>query len=161
MCIIVCQDNGIFFLAYTAYFGFQIYVFLLDTDFTSIVKSKVSNDSSGHVILLGAIAASFLIVGGMFAFFSLKNKSIEKDIQEAQDFIDSPDTKKKLDRVTMLEGKKEQTDAYYTSPVFEGSSVARNQVTALMTKCLGLTENVDAEIDAAFQDAIDECEYAN
>lgn len=67
------------------------------------------------------------------------------------------------DNIAMLSMKvgMDQTDAYYTSPVFEGSSVARNQVTALMTKCLGLTENVDAEIDAAFQDAIDECEYAN
>ena len=53
----------------------------------------------------------------------------------------------------------EQQDAYYTSPAFNGSSTARDQVGALMTKCLTLTENVDAQIDAAFQDAIDECEY--
>lgn len=67
------------------------------------------------------------------------------------------------DNIAMLSMKvsMDQTDAYYTSPVFAGSAVARNQVTALMTRCLGLTENVDAEIDAAFQDAIDECEYAN
>ena len=67
------------------------------------------------------------------------------------------------DNIAMLSMKvsMDQTDAYYTSPVFPGSATARNQVTALMTRCLGLTDNVDAEIDAAFQDAVDECEYAN
>ncbi|MDE6107084.1 MAG: extracellular solute-binding protein [Oscillospiraceae bacterium] len=53
----------------------------------------------------------------------------------------------------------EQEEAYYTSPAFNGSSEARSQVGALMSKCLALTTDVDAQIDAAFQDAIDECEY--
>ena len=54
----------------------------------------------------------------------------------------------------------EQQDAYYTSPAFNGSSTARDQVGALMTKCLPLTgSDVDAKIAEAFQDAIDECEY--
>ncbi len=52
-----------------------------------------------------------------------------------------------------------QEEAYYTSPAFNGSSTARDQVGALMAKCLTLTENVDAKIAEAFQDAIDECEY--
>ena len=53
----------------------------------------------------------------------------------------------------------EQQEAYYTSPAFNGSSTARDQVGALMAKCLTLTENVDAQINAAFEDAVDECEY--
>ena len=53
----------------------------------------------------------------------------------------------------------EQQDAYYTSPAFNGSSTARDQVGALMAKCLTLTGDVDAQIAEAFQDAIDECEY--
>ena len=54
------------------------------------------------------------------------------------------------------------TDAYFTSPVFNGSSAARNQVTALLKKCLGMSpDELASGIDAAFQDAIDECEYAN
>ena len=52
-----------------------------------------------------------------------------------------------------------QQDAYYTSPAFNGSSTARDQVGALMAKCLPLTGDVDAQIAKAFQDAIDECEY--
>lgn len=56
----------------------------------------------------------------------------------------------------------EQEDAYYTSPAFNGSSTARDQVGALLSKCLSTaTDNVDAMILQAFQDAIDECEYNN
>ena len=55
----------------------------------------------------------------------------------------------------------EQADAYYTSPAFNGSSEARSQVGTLLTTCLSkAASDVDAMIDEAFQDAIDECEYA-
>ena len=62
--------------------------------------------------------------------------------------------------VTALSAKVclEQQDAYYTSPAFNGSSTARDQVGALLAKCLTLTD--DKQIAAAFEDAIDECEYA-
>ena len=55
----------------------------------------------------------------------------------------------------------EQESAYYTSPAFNGSSTARDQVGALLTKCLSADDggNVNAMIDKAFKDAIDECEY--
>ena len=54
----------------------------------------------------------------------------------------------------------EQEAAYYTSPAFNGSSVARDQVGIIITKCLPLTgDNVDSQIEQAFEDAIDECEY--
>ena len=55
-----------------------------------------------------------------------------------------------------------QEDAYYTSPAFVGSSTARDQVGALLPKCLTMTgDDVDAQIEAAFEEAVDECEYAN
>ena len=55
----------------------------------------------------------------------------------------------------------EQESAYYTSPAFNGSSAARDQVGTLLTKCLTAKDNgdVDAMIEEAFQDAVDECEY--
>ena len=44
-----------------------------------------------------------------------------------------------------------QADAYYTSPAFVGSSTARDQVAALLSKCLTLTgDDVDAQIETAF-----------
>jgi len=55
-----------------------------------------------------------------------------------------------------------QADAYYTSPAFNGSSEARDQVGALLTKCLALTgDGIDAAIAEAFADAVAECEYAS
>lgn len=53
----------------------------------------------------------------------------------------------------------EQEEAYYTSPAFNGSSTARDQVGALLSKCITLAD--DKKIVEAFEDAIDECEYAN
>lgn len=54
----------------------------------------------------------------------------------------------------------QQEKAYYTSPAFNGSSTARDQVGALLSKCLaGSTTDVDKFINDAFADAISECEY--
>ena len=54
----------------------------------------------------------------------------------------------------------EQESAYYTSPAFNGSSTARSQVGALLSKCLAAeAADIDAMIAEAFQDAVDECEY--
>lgn len=51
-------------------------------------------------------------------------------------------------------------DNYFVSPAFRGSSKAREQAGALLLKCLSAeTSDVDALIDSAFEDAIDECEY--
>ena len=54
-------------------------------------------------------------------------------------------------------------DDYFVSPAFNGSSTARTQVGALLLKCLsGEAADdaaVDALIDGAFEDAINECEY--
>ena len=57
----------------------------------------------------------------------------------------------------------EQESAYYTSPAFNGSSAARDQVGTLLTKCLTAADggDLDAMIEDAFQDAIDECEYSS
>ena len=56
----------------------------------------------------------------------------------------------------------EQQDAYYTSPAFNGSSTARDEVAALLPACLTVPDSadVDAEIEALFQKAIDSCEYS-
>ena len=56
----------------------------------------------------------------------------------------------------------EGRDNYFVSPAFNGSSTARTQVGALLLKCLSADASgtsVDAIINEAFEDAIDECEY--
>ncbi len=53
-----------------------------------------------------------------------------------------------------------QEAAYYTSPAFNGSSTARDQVGLLMQKCLSSeATDVDKLIKKAFEDAVAECEY--
>jgi multiple sugar transport system substrate-binding protein len=69
------------------------------------------------------------------------------------------------DQIAALSAKicMEQEHAYYTSPAFNGSSLAREQVGYLMTQCL--SENIpgdsslDAFINGKFKNAVDECEY--
>lgn len=54
----------------------------------------------------------------------------------------------------------EQEKYYFTSPAFNGSSTARDEVGNLMCKIFALPdENLDAEVDKAFAEAIGECEY--
>ncbi|MBE6532927.1 MAG: extracellular solute-binding protein [Ruminococcaceae bacterium] len=57
----------------------------------------------------------------------------------------------------------EQEAFYYTSPAFNGSSAARDQVGSLIQKCFGLSytseADLDAQIEAAFKAAVDECKY--
>ena len=53
-----------------------------------------------------------------------------------------------------------QEAAYYTSPAFNGSSTARDQVGLLIQKCLTAeTSDVAAMIKKAFEDAVSECKY--
>lgn len=56
----------------------------------------------------------------------------------------------------------EQEEAYYVSPAFNGSSIARDQVGVLLTSALivdSSASNFDAKIKEIFEDAIYECEY--
>ena len=54
-----------------------------------------------------------------------------------------------------------QVDAYFVSPAFVGSSTARDEVGSLLQKCLTVTGDVKGQIETAFEDAVDECEYQN
>ena len=50
-----------------------------------------------------------------------------------------------------------QNNAYFVSPAFNGSSVARDEVGLLMTQCLLLTGDVESQIKAKFEQAIKNC----
>ena len=54
----------------------------------------------------------------------------------------------------------DNADSSFTSPAFNGSSVARKQAGALLAKCMSEeTSDVDALLDQAFKAAYDECVY--
>jgi ABC-type glycerol-3-phosphate transport system substrate-binding protein len=55
-----------------------------------------------------------------------------------------------------------QVDAYYTSPAFNGSSVARDEVGLLIQNCFAATatpDTIDAVIKALFDEAVEKCKY--
>jgi type IV pilus assembly protein pilM len=88
---------------------------LLETDIGTAVKNKIKGDNAGNIVLIGALAASIIIVGAVFGISAIKNKGIEKDIKASQDYIESKSTKDNLKKVDALELKKTQVDAYYAS----------------------------------------------
>ncbi len=77
-----------------------------------------------------------------------------------KEFIESADGG---DNIAALSAKicLEQESAYYTSPAFNGSSTARDQVGLLLQKCL--TADADGDVDGmiqkAFDNAVAECKY--
>ena len=85
-----------------------------------------------------------------------------KSVQENEIYKDWLDKANGVNNLTALSVKLAlaQSDAYFVSPAFNGSSVARDQVGILMQDALVSTDaNVDAVLDRLFQKAIDECEY--
>ena len=84
-----------------------------------------------------------------------------KDHQVYANFLKSADGG---DNITALSASVclEQSDAYFVSPAFNGSSEARDQVGQLLQYCMVQYKNAkdkDAMIKKAFEDAIKECEY--
>ena len=89
-------------------------------------------------------------------------KSVAKNEVYKTQFLDKADGG---DYISALSAKVclDQVDAYYTSPAFNGSSVARDQVGALMQTCFVVQvpegSTLDACIDAAFALAVETCKY--
>ena len=53
-----------------------------------------------------------------------------------------------------------QVDAYFVSPAFNGSSMARDQVGLLLKNALVKTEDIDAAIAKLFKDAVGKCKFS-
>jgi hypothetical protein len=54
-----------------------------------------------------------------------------------------------------------QSDAYFVSPAFNGSSVARDEVGILMQTALVKTDaDMDAVLEKLFKDAVGKCNFA-
>ena len=65
------------------------------------------------------------------------------------------------DGITALSAKVcvQQAHAYYTSPAFNGSSKARDEVGSLLVKCVAFSGNdIAAQINTAFEEAIKTCQ---
>ena len=85
---------------------------------------------------------------------SAKNNAVYKS-----QFLDKADGGTNLPAL-VVKVALDQTDRYFTSDAFVGSSIARSQVGALLAACMSkATDNVDAMINEQFQKAYDECKY--
>ena len=77
-----------------------------------------------------------------------------------KNFLDNADGGDHIQALAVKVGR-EMSNAYFVSPAFNGSSVARDKVGVLMQFCFTNTAtDVDAMIDKAFKDAIIECQNA-
>ncbi len=85
---------------------------LLDTDFSSAVRNRAVNENAGNYVMLTAIAVAILAIAGVWGFLTVKDNGIQDDIQVCQDFIENPDTDKKIKYLERLEGIKEKVDTY-------------------------------------------------
>jgi len=86
---------------------------LLETDFSSAVKNKIKDDSSGNLIFAGCVILAALLAGGAWGIQSIRNKSVKNDIEEVEDFINSPKTQQQLALQKKLLNLKETVKSYH------------------------------------------------
>ncbi len=85
---------------------------LLDTDFSSAVRSRSMNESAGNYVMLGAIGVAVLALVAVWGVLTVKDNGIQDDIQVCRDFIESPETSKKIKYLERLEEIKTKVDTY-------------------------------------------------
>ena len=147
------------------------------------------SEKGGRVISQGPSVCIFqksnpqeVVASWLFVKFLTTSTAFQAEFSAASGYVpvlksvkDDPAYKKNLDsangtdKVAFLSAKvcMEQVDYYYASPAFNGSSVARDQVGALLPKVMcenipegeKYDEQQKAFILQAFKDAIAECEY--
>lgn len=125
----------------------------------------IFNDSNPQEVVASWLFVKYLTTTvELQAEFSLASGYVPvlKSVADNEVYKAQTDLANGGDYISMLSAKVclEQQNAYYTSPAFNGSSKARDQVGYLMQYCFTTqTADVDSMIAQAFADAIDECEY--
>jgi multiple sugar transport system substrate-binding protein len=154
--------------------------YLFDVDITTVpqVDAKnpkvisqgpslcIFNKADPQEVLASWLFVEFLTTTPAFqADFSMTSgyvpviKSAAEDAIYKSDFLELADGGDYIQALSVKVGLAQEA-AYYTSPAFNGSSVARDQVGLLMQQCLSSkTDDVAKMIKKAFEDAIAECKY--
>ena len=120
----------------------------------------IFKDSDPQEVLASWLFAKFLTTDVVFQANVSMNNGYAPVIQSVKEnpiykeFLESADTANI--QAYAVKVALDQADAYYVSPAFNGSSVARDQVGLLMQKCMASTT---VDIDAAFREAVAECKY--
>ena len=87
---------------------------LLDTDFGAAVKNKMRSDNAGYAAIIAALLGSLVLVGAAWGVLAIKNKGVENDIEECQEWLDSATVKAQLAQQARLDALKNTVNTYYT-----------------------------------------------
>ena len=93
---------------------------LLETDLSTALKGRATSqhsDKEGDIFMLCSLGVALVIGLSGWGIQTARNNKIEKQIQEIQEFIDSPDTAEKIAHLTRLETMKTKVDEYNVSMV--------------------------------------------
>ncbi|MGN0580874.1 MAG: pilus assembly protein PilM [Ruminococcus sp.] len=104
---------------------------LLETDGMTAIKNKVKSEGGSSAVMLAVLAACALGVGGTYGYFVLKDNKINKQIEEYEADINSPETAAQLalhDKLVNMKAKVDNYmviinnahDALYSQPVVLG-----------------------------------------
>lgn len=125
----------------------------------------IFNKANPQEVVATWLFAKYLVTSTQFqAEFSAASGYVPvlKSVSEVSTYKKNLDNADGGKNIAFLSAKVclEQVEAYYTSPAFVGSSVARDQVGSLLSTVLAKeAANARAMISQAFADAIAECEY--
>ncbi|MGM9643104.1 MAG: extracellular solute-binding protein [Eubacteriales bacterium] len=126
----------------------------------------IFKDTNPQEVVASWLFVKFLTTNVNFqAEFSMKSgyAPVIKSVQENEIYAAWLEKANGYNNLTAMSVKLalSQSDAYFVSPAFNGSSTARDQVGILMQDALVNTEaDIDAAIKRLFKNAIEECENA-
>ena len=126
----------------------------------------IFKDSNPQEVVASWLFVKFLTTNVEFqAAFSMASgyAPVIKSVQENEVYKTWLDAANGINNLTAMSVKLalSQSNAYFVSPAFNGSSEARDQVGTLMQDALVSTESdIDKAIKKLFEKAIAECEYA-
>ncbi len=121
----------------------------------SIINDKIKSDSSFKVIIIGAIAGSLIVMGGITAGLGIYNSGIESDIQAQVDYMEDPatvaDLEKYESRNVMLDNVRnyknmafQADNAYKSKPVLNQEKVNKiDEILAAVNEELGSIAFID------------------
>lgn len=131
---------------------------LLETEISAAVKkaaagNKVRGENAGLGIMLGLVAGSAIISGGIWLAMSAHNGNIEDEMVRIQEYLDSKEVKDDLNHRTKLINMKQTVqsyavkmencyDAFYSQPVINGDKFDTLQLILDKT-----AEELDLDVD--------------
>lgn len=127
----------------------------------SIINDKIKSDSSFKVIIIGALAASVVIMGGITAVLGIVNAGIKSDIKKQVDYINAQSTIDDLDKyddrnVKLENVRNYKNMAYQADNAYKSKPVLNQEV---IDKIDEILEQTNQELNClAF---IDNIEYSD